>query len=97
MRLRGTVGGEKKERGVIERQVKHLVSMVDDLLDVSRVTRGRSTFRRTRASWRNGGAGHRDGEPLLEQHRHALTVEVPQQGLAGSCDSARRCAGVATY
>ena len=29
------------ERAVIERQVKHVVTLVDDLLDVSRITRGR--------------------------------------------------------
>jgi signal transduction histidine kinase len=31
----------EKERSVIERQVEHLVALVDDLLDVSRITRGK--------------------------------------------------------
>jgi len=83
------VGGEK-ERGVIERQVKHLVSMVDDLLDVSRVTRGKIELRRTRVELAEVVAqAIETASPLLEQHRHALTVEVPQQGLAVNADSAR--------
>jgi signal transduction histidine kinase len=40
MRLRN-VSGAERERTIIERQVRHLVSLVDDLLDVSRITRGK--------------------------------------------------------
>ena len=39
MRLRGDTTAER-ERMVIERQVRHLTRLVDDLLDVSRITRG---------------------------------------------------------
>jgi signal transduction histidine kinase len=35
-----------RERAIIARQVKHLVRLVDDLLDVSRVTRGKIELRR---------------------------------------------------
>ena len=45
MRLRGVTGAER-ERTVIERQVKHLVTLVDDLLDVSRIARGKVQLRR---------------------------------------------------
>ena len=40
MKLRGEAGSER-ERTVIERQVSHLTRLVDDLLDVSRIARGR--------------------------------------------------------
>ena len=36
-------------RAVIGRQVTHLVRLVDDLLDVSRITRGKSTWSRNRS------------------------------------------------
>jgi signal transduction histidine kinase len=39
LRSRGLAGGER-EREVIERQVQHLKTLVDDLLDVARVARG---------------------------------------------------------
>ena len=40
MRLRGG-GALERERTVIERQVTHLTRLVDDLLDVSRIARGK--------------------------------------------------------
>jgi signal transduction histidine kinase len=89
MRLRGTVGGEK-ERGVIERQVKHLVAMVDDLLDVSRVTRGKIELRRAPVELSEVVAqAIETASPLLEQHRHVLSVAMPQQGLAVNADAPR--------
>ncbi len=39
MRLRGSTETQR-ERAIIERQVDHLVRLIDDLLDVSRITRG---------------------------------------------------------
>ncbi|HEY5923470.1 MAG TPA: MEDS domain-containing protein, partial [Kofleriaceae bacterium] len=45
MRLRGEDVFDK-ERTVIERQVKHMIRLVDDLLDVSRITRGKVDLRR---------------------------------------------------
>src|SRR5437879_7851865 len=40
MRLRDDERSEN-ERAIIERQAQHLVRLVDDLLDVSRITRGK--------------------------------------------------------
>jgi signal transduction histidine kinase len=88
MRLRGELGSEK-ERAVIERQVKHLVSMVDDLLDVSRVTRGKIELRRVPVELAEVVAqAIETASPLLEQHRHALAVDVPR-GLVVDADTAR--------
>ena len=47
MTLRGIRGAEQ-ERAIIERQVKHVVGLVDDLLDVSRITRGKIELKRER-------------------------------------------------
>ena len=49
---------------IIERQVRHMVRLVDDLLDVSRITRGRVELRRERvAIARRRGAGGGGGAP----------------------------------
>ena len=49
---------------IIERQVQHLVRLVDDLLDVSRITRGKIELRREPVELADVVArGHRDVEP----------------------------------
>ena len=77
------------EREVIERQVGHLVSLIDDLLDVSRITRGRVGLRRepvelamvvTRAV--------EIAAPLIDQQRHSLHIDVPD-GLLVHGDAGR--------
>ena len=88
MRLRRDVGGER-ERAVIERQVKHLVAMVDDLLDVSRVTRGKIELRRAPIELADVVTqAIETASPLYEQNRHQLTIEVPR-GLVVDADAAR--------
>jgi signal transduction histidine kinase/DNA-binding response OmpR family regulator len=74
---RPDVGGSR-ERAVIERQVKHVVNLVDDLLDVSRITRGKIELRPSRVSIADVLARSiEQASPLFEQQRHELNVEVP--------------------
>ncbi len=87
MRLRDVQGGAR-EREVIERQVRHLVALVDDLLDLSRITRGKIQLRRETIDI--GDVIARAIEmtsPAIEERRHTLTVDVPRhltvQGDAG--------------
>lgn len=88
MQLRANVGAER-ERGVIERQVRHLVGLVDDLLDVSRITRGKVDLKLERVQIADLVARAIEiVSPLLEEHRHQLTIEVPR-GLVVEGDAAR--------
>jgi CheY-like chemotaxis protein/two-component sensor histidine kinase len=88
MRLRGVTGAER-ERTIIERQVRHVVSLVDDLLDVSRITRGKVRLKRERVDMADvvAKAIEMTG-PAIEERRHALTVQVPR-GLVVDGDQAR--------
>ena len=71
----------EEERAVIERQTKHMVAMVDDLLDISRITRGVLELRRLPVDMSAvvGEAVEMAG-PLLQQRRHRLVVHVPPAG-----------------
>ncbi len=64
--------------GVVERQVEHLTRLVDDLLDVTRITRGKIELRRERVDLaglvRRTGDDHR---PLAQERGVELTIEVP--------------------
>jgi len=75
---------------VIIRQARHLVRLVDDLLDVSRVTRGRVvlTKQRIELSIIVGRAIEATGH-LFESRRHRLEVSVPPEGLAVEADEVR--------
>ena len=78
-----------RERAIIERQAQHMMRLVDDLLDVSRITRGKVTLRRRRVDV--GDAVARAVEmasPLLEERAHRLDLSVPA-GLAVDGDEDR--------
>ena len=79
-----------KERAVIERQAQHLVRLVDDLLDVSRITRGKVELKRQRIEVAHIVARAVEmASPLLEQRRHNLRVTVPSHGLVVDGDPDR--------
>ena len=89
MRLRGN-GGAEGERTVIQRQVNHLTRLVDDLLDVSRITRGKVGLKRERVEMADIVAkAIETASPLLEQRAHRLNVEVPRRGLIVDGDPIR--------
>ena len=88
MKLRGTDASER-ERNVIERQVNHLTRLVDDLLDVSRIARGKVELKREIVEIAEVVAKAIElSSPLLEQRTHSLTVDVPR-GLAVEGDPTR--------
>lgn len=75
---------------VIDRQVHHLNLMIEDLLDVSRVARGKIKLNRqcVDAAALVAGAVER-AQPLVESHKHQLAVQVPPQPIQLDVDPAR--------
>jgi PAS domain S-box-containing protein len=88
MQLRGIPQFER-ERAIMQRQVSHLSRLVDDLLDVSRITRGKVELRRERLSLADILAkAVEQTSPLFDERRHYLTVDVPPE-LAVEGDATR--------
>ena len=84
-----TDGNTLKERTVIDRQVRHLVRLVDDLLDVSRIARGKIELRQQTLDLADIVANAIEAtSPLLEQRHHRLKVAVPR-GLSIGGDATR--------
>jgi PAS domain S-box-containing protein len=78
-----------REREVIERQVRHMMRLVDDLLDLARIARGAITLDRERCDL--AVVVERAAEiasPLFEGRRHRLEIDVPA-GLAIDVDAVR--------
>ncbi len=89
MRLRDASAFER-ERSVIDRQVRHLVGLVDDLLDVSRITRGKVDLKRRRVELAAIVAKAIEmASPLFEQKHHVLRAAVPAAGLEVDGDEVR--------
>jgi signal transduction histidine kinase len=64
-------------RALIERQLAHLVRLIDDLLDVSRITRGRLELRVHRTDLMIAvDMALETTRPLVERNRHRLYVDV---------------------
>lgn len=89
MRLR-IPGVAEQERAIIERQVKHLTRLVDDLLDVSRITQGKIELRREPTELSEVVTRAVElASPLLEKKSHKLTVEVAERDLTLRGDPTR--------
>jgi PAS domain S-box-containing protein len=75
---------------LMERQVEHLVRLVDDLLDVSRITRGRLELHRAPAELAAAVArAVETTRPLIEAGGHELTVSLPPERLLLEADLVR--------
>ncbi|HEX2251781.1 MAG TPA: sensor histidine kinase [Thermoanaerobaculia bacterium] len=92
--LLGQLGAEDprlaRPTGVIQRQIRHLTRMVDDLLDVSRITRGKVELQRTPVDL--AAVAERAAEtaaPLMESRRHELTLTLPSEPLPLRADATR--------
>lgn len=89
LRMRGAKGFER-ECGIIERQAQHLVRLVNDLLDVTRITRGRLELHKEPTEL---GAvvkkAIETASPLLSKQQHHLHIAVPEAGLLLGADPAR--------
>jgi signal transduction histidine kinase len=66
----------QRERTVIERHTDHLVRIVDDLLDISRVTRGHVELRREHVSLASVlQRAVEIASPLISRNRHSLELQ----------------------
>jgi len=83
LKLTSGQGGQAAANiGMMERQVEHLVRLVDDLVDVSRVMRTTIELRRTPVEVaRVVARAVETSQPMIQAERHALTIEVPKEPL----------------
>ncbi len=87
--LRGDTKAQK-EHQVIERQVKHMMHLIDDLLDVSRIASGKVELRCEPIDVRAVITKAVElASPLFEQKRHHLNVDMPSTPLVVSADDSR--------
>jgi PAS domain S-box-containing protein len=81
---------QHQARNIIERQLGKLQHLVDDLLEVSRITSGRLQLRQERVTVNSIAQGAVETvRPLIQQKHHELTVSLPAAPLWLYADPAR--------
>jgi signal transduction histidine kinase/DNA-binding response OmpR family regulator len=77
-------------RDVIDRQVKHLVRLVDDLLDISRITQGKIRLKLEPVEMGTVVAEALEASrPVIESRRHHLDVQLAREPLWVNGDATR--------
>jgi PAS domain S-box-containing protein len=79
-----------RARDILQRQVEQLSRLVDDLLDVSRITRGKISLQKQRLDL--GAVIARaveTSQPLIDSRRHRITLSLPPEPVELEADPAR--------
>lgn len=81
---------QQSSRDMIERQVAHLVRLIDDLMDLSRLSRGLVELRRTPLSLNEVvRQAVETAQPAIEQAGHRLSVRLPDEDCLVDADETR--------
>jgi signal transduction histidine kinase/ActR/RegA family two-component response regulator len=80
----------QRAREIVERQVRHQAQLLDDLLDVSRITRGLIKLRKAAIDARTAVAAAIEAtRPVIDARSHTLTVILPDEPLRLEADPTR--------
>jgi len=89
MKLRGDAKSTPEQK-TIERQVHHMIRLVDDLLDVSRITRGKVAIKKRPLALSQVIAKAVEmASPLFDQREHHLFVDIPSVDMLVDGDEVR--------
>jgi PAS domain S-box-containing protein len=91
LRAEGATASQKRwSQDVIDRQVQHMALLIDDLLDISRVTRGTLELRIESTELAAViEAAIETARPIIDAKRHELSVELPLESVHFAADPLR--------
>ncbi|NNG24981.1 PAS domain-containing hybrid sensor histidine kinase/response regulator [Telluria aromaticivorans] len=91
MRLKGdNPATVARVREMMERQVSHMVHLIDDLLDIARISGGKLELKKERADLRAVlSSAIETSLPLIESGRHELSVNLPEAPVMADVDITR--------
>jgi len=80
----------RRTRDVLAKQTRHLTRLVDDLLDISRISSGKIELRKTRVLVRElVDQAVSISQPLIDERSHELRLEQPLESLCVHGDAVR--------
>lgn len=75
---------------IMERQVAHMSRLLDDLLDISRITRGTLELKKAPAELTSVlSAAIETARPLLDARHHSLSLDFPHEAMRLEADAVR--------
>lgn len=90
LKMKRDPAGDEKVVAMMDRQLTHMVHMVDDLLDVSRVSRGKVVLRREQLDLKAVvEAAIETARQAVESGKHELVVSLPEEALILFADRTR--------
>jgi PAS domain S-box-containing protein len=91
LRLEASPSGTARQaRAILERQVRHMTRLVDDLLDLARISRGKIALRMERVELNAVlDRAVESSRPFIEQRLHTLVVNRTQRPVWLTADPAR--------
>jgi signal transduction histidine kinase/CheY-like chemotaxis protein len=90
LRMSAGAGPIDQLSSMMERQIGHMVQLVDDLLEVSRISRGKIDLRLGEVALASVlEAAIESSRPLIESQRHLLSVALPEEPLPLRADATR--------
>jgi PAS domain S-box-containing protein len=79
-----------RSRAIITRQVRHMASLLEDLLDVSRITRGALTLKKENVNVQQRIAeAIETAQPLLDSRKQSLDLQLPRDPIQIDADPVR--------
>jgi PAS domain S-box-containing protein len=80
----------RRTRQMMDRQLGHMVRLIDDLLDVSRITSGKVVLQRERIALQDAArSAIESARPAIEAARHRLDIDLPPEPLWVDADPTR--------
>jgi signal transduction histidine kinase/CheY-like chemotaxis protein len=77
-------------QNVIQRQVRHMALLLDDLLDIARITQGKLELKKTRVTLTEVvDSAVEAARPLIDSKNHHLSVTLPSENLTFEADPLR--------
>ena len=90
LRMTGAESGSQSVLAMMERQLQHMARLLDDLLDVSRISRGKITLHPERIDLRHVvDTAVEASRPLIEQMGHIFFVSAPSEPAYLNADPVR--------
>ncbi len=87
---RGDADDVERARTMLQRQMRQMVRLIDDLLDVNRVSRGKIQLRKERIDLAAAlTSAIETSRPLIDDFGHSLAVTTPSQPIAVEADLTR--------